>query len=112
MIYVTLGSVSQLPDFKAPDEGTRTVSTATDQAKVLRAMAKLGTAFIEVTKHCPSCEGWARAGMVPVLGLARWYEGESIQDALPELSAEAREVLLSGYCHVCQAEIFKPEEDM
>jgi len=83
--------------------------TVSDQAKVLRAMAKLGTAFINVKRHCPSCEGWADAGMVPVLGLARWYEGESIQDALPELSATAREVLLSDLCEVCQADIFTEE---
>jgi hypothetical protein len=34
-----------------------------------------------------------------------------IQMALPELSAEDREVLITGMCYACQAEMFAPPED-
>lgn len=34
--------------------------------------------------------------MVPTTGLLRWLGGERVQDALPDLSAESREFLMSG----------------
>jgi hypothetical protein len=45
-------------------------------------------------------------------GLLAWKNGELlIQDALPELSADERELLLSGTCGVCWDEWFGPEND-
>jgi hypothetical protein len=39
-----------------------------------------------------------------------WQAGELIQDALPELSLDERELLISGTCGACFDELF-PEED-
>jgi len=47
---------------------------------------------------------------VNMLGFANWQAGEFIQEALPELSAGERELLISGTCGACFDELF-PEED-
>lgn len=46
-------------------------------------------------------------------GFTRWCppSGELIQDALPELSADQRELLISGTCDKCWIEMFGPEEE-
>ena len=45
-------------------------------------------------------------------GYAEWQGGELIQEALPELSAGERELLLSGTCDPCWDELFgEPEEE-
>lgn len=71
-----------------------------DQAKALRAMSNLGVAYVMNTVHCPGCEILSHV-MVPTLGAARWIEGESIQDAMPELTPSQRELLISGLCDRC-----------
>ena len=43
---------------------------------------------------------------VPFAGHAEWMEGELIQNALPELSAGERELLISGTCDACWDEMF------
>ena len=43
---------------------------------------------------------------VPTDDLMRWRSGELIQDALPMLSLDARELLLSGLCGKCFDKIF------
>jgi len=70
------------------------------QVKMLRALSALGTAYIDNTTHCPGCEMLTHT-MLPTLGLARWIEGESIQDAMPELTPSQRESLLTGLCDRC-----------
>ena len=47
---------------------------------------------------------------VNVEGFVSWQAGEFIQEALPELSAGERELLISGTCGACFDELF-PEED-
>ena len=44
-------------------------------------------------------------------GYAEWQGGELIQDALPELSAGERELLISGTCDPCWDELFGDFED-
>lgn len=41
----------------------------------------------------------------------RWKKGEPIQDALYYLSADQRELLLSGICGTCFDKLFPPELD-
>ena len=48
---------------------------------------------------------------VNVKGFACWNAGESIQDALPELSADDRELLISGTCGTCFDELFPTEDE-
>jgi hypothetical protein len=68
---------------------------------------KIMTATICV--ECPSCNKVSEV-IAPVDGFRRWQAGEFIQDALPELSAEEREILISGICPECWDEMF-PEDD-
>jgi len=45
-------------------------------------------------------------------GYAEWQGGELIQDALPDLSAGERELLISSTCDPCWDELFgEPEEE-
>ena len=42
-------------------------------------------------------------------GLKKWQQGELIQDALPELTDDEREMLMSGICPTCWDKIFSDE---
>jgi len=44
-------------------------------------------------------------------GESRWKSGELIQNALPELSLDDRELLISGTCGKCWDAMFPPEEE-
>lgn len=48
---------------------------------------------------------------VPVEGFIAWQRGDYIQDAMPELSADDREMLISGTCPKCWDELFPSDED-
>lgn len=41
----------------------------------------------------------------------QWRRGTLIQQAMPDVSKEQRELLLSGICGECWNKIFKPEQD-
>lgn len=47
----------------------------------------------------------------PVEGMRRWRAGEFIQDAMPDLACDYRELLISGICPDCWAELFGEDED-
>lgn len=62
------------------------------------------------TVPCPGC-GEQHEIKVPVLGLQLWRNGEAhIQDALPMLGPDEREMLMTGYCGPCWDRDFKEEE--
>tara|TARA_B100000809_G_C14924066_1_gene454452 strand:- start:516 stop:731 length:216 start_codon:yes stop_codon:yes gene_type:complete len=62
-----------------------------------------------VVVPCHSCLiGWEILN-VSVQGLADWRGGKLIQNALPELNADQRELLISGTCPTCWNEMFPPE---
>ena len=48
---------------------------------------------------------------VNIEGFIAWQGGELIQEALPELSAYQRELLISGTCPKCWDELFPPDWD-
>ena len=48
---------------------------------------------------------------VSVQGLEAWRGGELIQNALPELNTDQRELLISGTCPTCWDKMFPPEEE-
>lgn len=54
---------------------------------------------------CPFC-GKEYTITVPVKGFQEWKNGISIQRAMPELSAEDRESLISGICLECWEKTF------
>jgi hypothetical protein len=46
-----------------------------------------------------------------VSGFIAWKDGVFIQDAMPELSAGQRELLISGTCDKCWDEMFGTSEE-
>lgn len=55
---------------------------------------------ITVSATCPFC-GQKQHTKVDLSGFLAWRSGVLIQDALPELSADDRELLLTGICQDC-----------
>lgn len=57
-----------------------------------------------IVKRCPiQAEGCAIQQTLDVDANAyrRWQEGQYVQDAFPELSADQREMLITGICGSC-----------
>ena len=48
---------------------------------------------------------------VNVEGFVNWQAGELIQEALPELSCDERELLISGTCVTCFDKLFPSEDE-
>ena len=59
--------------------------------------------------RCRTC-GDTHILMVNAQDKKRWMEGELIQDAMPYLSADERELLISGTCETCFDKMFGSEE--
>jgi hypothetical protein len=55
--------------------------------------------------------GESRTLEVPAEGFERWQAGELIQNAMPELSADDREQLISGTCGACWDRLFPSEDE-
>ena len=63
--------------------------------------------LVEVeTPVCVSCGNRGLLKGVDYDGFERWLDGEYIQDALPELDADQRELLISGTHAHCWQKIF------
>lgn len=61
-------------------------------------------AVVKISRTCIKCAS-ERIIEAPVKGLAEWSHGGLIQDAMPDLSAEDREMLISGICPSCWEEM-------
>ncbi len=48
---------------------------------------------------------------VDTVGFNRWIAGELIQEALPELDVDQRELLISNTCGKCWDEMFPSDEE-
>jgi|TARA_B100001094_G_scaffold101947_1_gene98111 hypothetical protein len=48
---------------------------------------------------------------VNLQGFVDWKAGKYIQDALPELDADMRELLISGTCPTCWDKMFPSDEE-
>ena len=59
---------------------------------------------------CPFCHNTTEL-VVPFEGYKAWQSGELVQNALPELSVDDREMLISGTCETCWDELFKIEDE-
>lgn len=66
------------------------------------------TAVAEV--RCPLC-GKTFTVTMPMDGFVKWQGGMLIQEALPMLSNDERELLISGICPSCWEETFSSNED-
>lgn len=64
---------------------------------------------VAVSCTCPFC-GTETVTFVPSHGFYAWQDGELIQNALPGLTPEQRETLISGMCVECQHDFFDEDE--
>lgn len=62
----------------------------------------------EITLRCRIC-GKTSTAVVSTQGLRDWANGALIQNALPELSPEQRELLISSLCSTCFDKLFAEE---
>lgn len=68
-------------------------------------------AVVVESKPCPVCRTRSII-MLPYKGWAAWFlDGKLIQDALPDLTAAERELLITGTCESCWDSIFADHED-
>lgn len=67
-----------------------------------------GAHTVDIQVRCTICGDTHTIHDVPIEGYTRWVFGELIQRALPELSANDRELLISGICPTCWDEMFEP----
>ncbi len=71
---------------------------------------KINYKEVFVITKCPFC-GKAHSTGVNEMDYVDWQEGALIQDAMPYLSAQEREHLISGICEDCWGNLFEGEED-
>ena len=64
---------------------------------------------VTIEVECKCCKHPHRV-IVDMTAYRRWMNGELIQKAMPDVSPENRELLISGICNECFNEIFKEEE--
>lgn len=64
---------------------------------------------IDVEVQCVSCNK-SIIITVPTKGWRRWLDGALIQDAMPELNADERELLISHVCKECFDKILEGDE--
>jgi len=65
---------------------------------------------VAVATICPMC-GDTKVLSLPEAGYKAWQNGTMIQRALPELSADDRERLISGICPTCWDKMFSVPDD-
>lgn len=63
----------------------------------------------EVICHCGLCHT-DKSVVVPTSGYNQLARGELIQVALPDVSADDRELMISGTCGTCWKKMFPDEE--
>ena len=73
-------------------------------------MVKVNYKEVTVATRCPFC-GHANFVEVNEMDYLDWDDGVSAQVAFPYLSADEREMLISGICPTCWARMFGGEGD-
>jgi len=63
------------------------------------------------TMPCPDCGKEGKVENVSENGYKRWRAGDFIQNALPELSPEKREQMMTGMHPECWNRMFPPDPD-
>lgn len=69
-------------------------------------MKKINHREVEIITACPFC-GQAHNVFVNEADCLEWDDGALVQDAFPYLSAEDREMLISGCCPSCWKKNFE-----
>ena len=65
---------------------------------------------ITIETRCPFC-GAINHVAVFEADYDRWIDGELVQNAFPYLTADEKELLVSGLCLDCQKEVFDYDDD-
>jgi hypothetical protein len=65
---------------------------------------------VEIDIYCHMCKG-RTSFRVSRDGFQAWRDGSLIQKALPELSKDQRELMISGTCPTCFDKLFGNEDD-
>ena len=65
---------------------------------------------VYVGRECPFC-GEYHEVLVSEADFAAWKGGELIQHAMPYLTANEREILISGICPTCWDNMFDGDEE-
>ena len=73
-------------------------------------MIKINYKEVCVVTYCPLC-GKAHEVEVNEMDYLDWQDGMPAQDAFPYLSAEDRELLISGICPTCWDSVFGADPD-
>lgn len=60
---------------------------------------------VKIEANCRMCNN-SQIIEVEESSLRKWQQGELIQNAMPGLTADEREMLISGTCNVCWDEMF------
>lgn len=68
---------------------------------------------VHISRTCPHCGAQNKLTLPgsAIHGIRRWRAGEYIQVALPDLTAEQREALITGIHQRCWDEMFKEDDD-
>lgn len=61
-----------------------------------------------VERSCPKCKVMQQV-TVSEIAYKAWQGGQFVQDAFPNLTANEREVLMTGICPKCWDEMFKED---
>lgn len=64
-----------------------------------------------INTTCPFCGKTTPIQIRRVADYHAWQNGELVQNAFPYLSADEREMLISGICPTCWEGMFGGEED-
>ena len=64
-----------------------------------------------INTTCPFCGKTTPVQIRRVADYRAWQDGELAQNAFPYLSADEREMLISGICPTCWDNMFDGEED-
>ena len=73
-------------------------------------MMKINYKEVCVVTACPFC-GHAHEVEVNEMDYLDWQDGELAQNAFPYLSADEREMLISGICPTCWDKMFGSDEE-
>lgn len=64
--------------------------------------------MITINKDCSLCHS-SHKFLINEKDLVRFHNGEHIQDVMPYLTADERELMISGICGKCFDEVFSEE---
>lgn len=71
---------------------------------------KINNKEVTIVTRCPFC-GRANEVAVNEADYLDWQDGALVQNAFPYLSADEREMLISGICPTCWASTFGDEDE-